>query len=578
MLIQDWVKEMFDETKGIIICKGYKKPESIDKSISLTHMEDSDAWAVDNRLHKFINDEVWCEKEDKFYFLDGYVENISEIKACHDVNTWNQAFCKEWEASKVINLRGGFCGIIVGNENIEIFVDHTGNRSMYYYCKDDRWIISTRFFDIIELLKYNHVDYSIDEQAVKYMLTQGFMLDDTTFCKEVKRVCPGCIVTIDSDGTAKVQQYYKIDNTKINHTMSEKEAVDGIDFYFRQAVKREFSKDEEYGYTHLTDLSGGLDSRMTSWVAHDMGYTDQINLTYCRKNYLDFSIAQDIATDLSHTFLFMPLDDFKWYQDIDENTMLLNGASPYGASTGANTALKLLRGCNCGIEHTGMIGDAIIGAFYSDEGYNYARPDGREKAFSYMLDYEINNELLERYDNREQFSLYTRGLLGAQSSYMLRQNYFETASPFLDPDFLDFVMTIPLDYRKRHHIYFKWIESKYPNASKHGWESWYGLRPIENNRKIKKKIYEVKNKIKNIIYRFTGISDTNDMNPMDYWLGNNPEIKKETDSLFAENIRALCEKIDNNLIDDTKRLYYQGTCGEKMQALTVCAVGRIMQG
>ena len=50
-------------------------------------------------------------------------------------------------------------------------------------------------------------------------------------------------------------------------------------------------------------LSGGLDSRMTVWVAHDLGYTHQLNMTFCQSNYLDFKIAQQIATDLRHDFM-----------------------------------------------------------------------------------------------------------------------------------------------------------------------------------------------------------------------------------------------------------------------------------
>lgn len=48
--------------------------------------------------------------------------------------------------------------------------------------------------------------------------------------------------------------------------MAVTDLIDMLDEKFRAVVKLEFDKDIEYGYKYLVDLSGGLDSRMTSWV------------------------------------------------------------------------------------------------------------------------------------------------------------------------------------------------------------------------------------------------------------------------------------------------------------------------
>lgn len=115
---------------------------------------------------------------------------------------------------------------------------------------------------------------------------------------------------------ADIIQYYC---PTITHpqNMTEDEAVYMIDKAFRKAVKREFDKDREYGYEHLVDLSGGLDSRMVAWVAHEMGYTKQTNYTYCKAKYLDFKISSRIASDLQHEYYFKQLDDFQWIYEID---------------------------------------------------------------------------------------------------------------------------------------------------------------------------------------------------------------------------------------------------------------------
>ncbi len=365
--------------------------------------------------------------------------------------------------------------------------------------------------------------------------------------------------------------FYKIDNTHIDDNLSLSSAVEGLDYHFKNAVRREFTKDREYGYSHLVDLSGGLDSRMVTYVAHEQGFTDQINVTYCRKDYLDFKIAQEIACDLKHMFLFMPLDYFSWYKDAEINTLLLNGSVAYAGSTGAHHMLELIKGTNCGIEHTGMVGDAIVGTFYKDKAYNYGKPDGKENAYSLALNYAIPSDVLNLYDNREQYSLCTRGLLGAQSSYMIRHNYFETASPFLDVDFLDFMMAVPLELRVGHRLYFEWLKRCYPKASEYGWEAWHGIQPKESNRKTRKRLYELRRRTTNIVNSSLGKKQYDNMNPIEHWLESNPDIVAYLDEYYRKSKDKLSDVISENYLIDMDNLYTKGTAGEREQVLTVFA-------
>lgn len=106
----------------------------------------------------------------------------------------------------------------------------------------------------------------------------------------------------------EIKTYYELDNTP-NYNQTEDEIIDNINELFRNAVKLEFEKDKEYRYKHIVALSGGLDSRMTTWVAHDMGYTDQLNYTFSQSDYLDETIAKEIARDLEHEWIFKFLDN-----------------------------------------------------------------------------------------------------------------------------------------------------------------------------------------------------------------------------------------------------------------------------
>lgn len=562
---------MFDGVKGFLACFGLPAPEKIETITFGNNM-----WMVDRRLHKFKKDEVLQKDGGDCFFLDGYVYNKTEICQSKGSNVWHDAFIKLLRDEKSPkNLRGAFCGFWEAGAKVTLFVDHVGNRGLYYYFCNNILIIASNFYFIIELLRNSHIALKVSEQAARYMLEQGFMLDDTTFAEEIKRVCPGEIVEIQSDKGIERKRYYLIDNTMPNYHIGEKEIIDKIDFYFRQAIRREFDKDKEKGYKHLVDLSGGLDSRMVCWCAHEMGYTEQINFTVSRKGYLDYKIAQEISLKFKHTFFYMPMDDFQWYKEVDEILRMNNGAALYSGITGGNRFLRSINSERLGIEHTGMVGDAILSTFYGDEDYNYGKPIGNENAYSQLVKYSIPPQVLSRFENREQFSIYTRGLLGAQSSYFIRQNYVETSSPFLDVDFLNFVFTIPFKYRRRHYIYLKWIAEKYPEAANYGWEKWFGIKPKLSNLWWKR-VVNTTHKYLDRMSQAVGHHSGQGMNPIDYWLNKDPEMQKWIDGYFGKNKRYL--SCIPNLEKDMIYVFEKGNGVEKTQVVTALIMAKYVSG
>ena len=287
-------------------------------------------------LNKFPDDQVFLEQDGRICFLNGYIYNKTA--------NWPEAFARairENAEETLRGLRGGFGGYLYDQKTKELLVytDQIAVKPVYYYVDGDKWMVSDRVDDMVAVLKYNGLACDFQPLAAQYMLTYGYMIDDTTFVRQIRRLLPGKLLRARA-GQMSVTRYHLIQDVPC--TMSEEEAVEKIDAAFREAVRREFEKDREYGYRHLVDLSGGLDSRMVSWVAHDLGYTDQVNVTYCRDGYRDEKIARQIALHLGHEYLFKPLDDGKWMYDIDEMTSQNNGAALYMGMTGGRRLLEMI--------------------------------------------------------------------------------------------------------------------------------------------------------------------------------------------------------------------------------------------
>lgn len=429
-----------------------------------------------NMLNKFPKDRIFLYDEQKISFLNGYVHNKTDYMQGTSLD-WPEAFTQAMQKDMdncIKKLRGGFCGYFYDKQTdiLYAYTDQSAVKPLYYYVNGNQWMLSDHLEYMVEVLKANQITFDFNSLAAKYMLTYGYMIDDTTFIKQIHRLLPGMYIRIEK-GQAFTTRYHMLKNEEIK--ISESEAVEIIDSAFREAVRREFEKDREYGYRHLVDLSGGLDSRMVSWVAHEMGYTDQVNITYSRTGYHDEKISKKIAAYLGHEYLFKPLDSAEWMYDLEDIISANNGAAIYMNITGGSRMLSLLNMEQFGIEHTGMVGDAVIGTLYHDRNLNYGKPMFGRNQYSDTLEYQFDEKILKEYPCQEIFGIYTRGMLGAASTYIIRQHYVETASSFLDVDFADIAFSIPFDYRNAHHIYLKWIKEKYPRAADFGWEKWGGF-------------------------------------------------------------------------------------------------------
>lgn len=126
-----------------------------------------------------------------------------------------------------------------------------------------------------------------DGQAAYQMLTFGHMEDERTYARQIRRLRGGtCLLW--RRGTAEVREYHTFHRHPERFVgQSREQILQALDETFRRAVEREYSKDEEYGRLHLADMSGGLDSRMGAWVAHELKPRHIQYMTYCKAGYLD---------------------------------------------------------------------------------------------------------------------------------------------------------------------------------------------------------------------------------------------------------------------------------------------------
>jgi asparagine synthase (glutamine-hydrolysing) len=428
-----------------------------------------------SKNNKFDNDCVYIKNDNYQIYIEGVVLNKRLLMTENKCNSWENCIINlyfRYDGFLFKRLKGSYTGFVFNRSKNEVysFTDHIGSRPLYHAAEGSSKIVSNSFQYLVEYLKKRSSKISLDERSAYLLLTYGYVFDTATIFNEVRRLAIGdyMLTTINQ---IKFDTYYRIENTP--KLSSETDAIDGIDYYFRKAVQIAFEKDKEYNYEHLVSLSAGLDSRMTSWVAHELGFTSQVNVTFSQSNYYDETIPKKIASDLKHEWIFKSLDNGNFLHDLDTINLLTGGNVLFCGMAHTHSLYKYINFENFGLLHTGQLGDVIISSFFSSSDYTGKANIG-DGAYSTMLidrlDNNIFNNLNAKYYNEELFMLNIRGCYGANQGLIVAQNFTETYSPFYDIDLISFALSIPPHLRINYRIYKKWILNKYPGASSYLWE------------------------------------------------------------------------------------------------------------
>lgn len=521
--------------------------------------------------HRFPDDKIYFETKSEVIIIDGVLLNKSELLEEFSVESFEQLLRKliklQFSVEEIISkFRGPFSGCYLNKVTNVVFgfPNQTGDTAVFYYHNKSDFVISSNFDLLISLLKENKIYCNPNEVAINQLLSFGYLVEENTIAKEIYRIQPGQYIRY-SKKFLETFTYHKFKKKVIERSIED--SIELLDAQFKKAIQRCFNKDIEYGYEHLVDMSGGLDSRMVSWVAQELGYKNITNISYAKKNSDEETYASDSAKALGNEFIFRYLDDLKFFYDVDDIVRKNYGMAIYSGITGGRRFLSSINFNRFGLEHTGQLGDVIIGSYCKN--IRNRKVDITSLCYSDIITPEISYAHL--FEDHDLFALYYRGFMGILSTHYTRRYYTEIVSPFIDVDFIEFCLSMPLEYRLNHKIYWAWIDKKYPKA---------GKLPSTTKRKniqsynIRFFLRILIGDNKRLIIRFLKffhitklIQPTNTMNPLDYWYYSTPKIKEFLDSYFNNHI-SLLDKYPNikNLVE---KVYAGDRVNDKCLAVTV---------
>lgn len=520
---------------------------------------------------KFEKEKVFNESNDLVVVIDGVILNNEKLnKQYHSKDNFDlvSKMYKEKGIDFVKDLRGNFYGVILDKVRNEFFVftNHLGNKPVYYYHNKEKeiFVAGSDLFYIIEALKNMGIKVSLDELGAYYMLTFGYMIADTTLIKEIKRIEPGTILKLNNN-SLESKQYFFLDNENYLKD-SEDEIIYNMNELFRESIDMAFKKDVENGYNHVAYLSGGLDSRMVSIVAKELGYEDITTITFSENYSRDEKIARKIAADFKFDSIFKSLNNGEFLKNVDKAVEANFGQNIYSGAIHLVSANEIINFDKFGFIHNGNLADVMHGDYIAAP--RHTSPEIGNWMYSRRFKDKvehINPFVKEKYGNEERFAVYNRGINGMYNGSVSSLDISETCEPFTNQDLIAYCSRMKPEYKYKEALFLKMIQKYYPEATKYKWQKW-NLRPTKFNTKFMGtfagKVFRVVDG--QIQLRF---SQSNNMNPFNKWYSENENLRGFINNYIKDNFWLLEDYTD--IKNDCEIIAKEGNVIEKTQVMTL---------
>ena len=539
---------------------------NIDESKLFTKTLNNDEFTImRTSLDSFRDDKIMVENDKKIIITEGVICNTTDLFKKYDVDNLFDLIVVLSEKRKdfFAEFRGSFSGGVFDKEKKEwiFFTDQLGSHSIYYYKKENAFVVASQLNYITEFMKLNNIAVEEDLHGLHCILDWGYLIDTATAIKGIKRIYPGEYININDKGI-KNETYYTANYPLI--TLPVEEHIERIDKAFSNAVYRIINKCVENGYKTVIDISGGLDSRLIAFRAVELfGKEDITAFHFSQYESIEQKVAFEVIQELNLEAFYYPMDTSDFLKSFKEIITLNNGSSYYlGLQAGLSFG-KFVDSREYGIEITGALGDVRDSAMLLRDGDVKPSLEGRYYKSNSLNDlngYSNYSTVIEKFETNDVFWTYLRGISAGMNTTLAKQTFIESMTPYGDIEFLEAYLSIPWKYRVDNKILLEWMKRRFPKAASIKYsqtnlparDTWT-WKHINYNR--------VRRRLKFLLPK-------KNMLDLEHWM-NSKDVKCLTDQYYCDKIilihnDEIKEKVDN--------LYNNGNALEKSIALSVLAI------
>jgi hypothetical protein len=420
-------------------------------------------------LNENLNQPVFDSHKNFCLFLEGEIYNKDEL--IRHIDTSRKFTQCEIILELFMKYGNEFISLLNGEFNIVIFHtlenkitilnDHISSKPMYYMEHGGTLIFGSEKKSILSVCKNSQ---AIDPIGLLQIFAFSHNLDGRTFIKEIRRLPPGCKLQYN-EGIAKVQKSFSLNFEEQTSIRKIESLVETWSEQLKLATDLRLKNKSRM----LINLSGGLDSRALSlaiprnlrpFVARTKGFKNSREVIYAAeiarrlgfKHYIEDprqTVFSDILpkvvwrTECAVSFIAC-LSVANHFQMKEHADYLIGGA--YGnTSSGSAISADMFLPCS----RTKFINNLyqrslnrskkILNEFFNKEFLYQFLPYLKESFLRSMVDIDGNTNIRIF----EIWSILEKQPQRTLSSAPADSHLFEHLRPFIDKNYLNFVLTIP---------------------------------------------------------------------------------------------------------------------------------------
>lgn len=485
-------------------------------------------------IARFTGDRVFYQDETFILAFEGIWYNLGSDDAAQRMI----ALYRRHGADFVREIDGNFSGFLWDREKGELllFTDHLNTKPLYCFHNGDYFIFASELKLLSAVMPTLGLRCTPDMNGVYSLMAFGYILNGATLIDGVEKLPYGTVMTLEvATMRTTIRRYFDYEALAASPTADEAEMIERIDTLLLSGVEKQWRKDRANGYRHYLFLSGGLDSRVNTLLAQELGYAPVTAITFAQHGSDDEKIAARIARDYGFEHRFFALDGGRFLEgDLsrfiaanDGMNLLLGSAAGFDLISGMDHRTY-------GTLHTGQIGDLLFGS-YVKPGFSLPQASLTRDA-SLFERIAWFDEVRERYEGRaELFGYEQRVMHGTFNGDRTLSHFTDISSPFYDKALVAYCFGLPPEAKRHEGIYLKWFNARHPQIARYPWEQ-AGVRPTSVQRTLwGRRVKRYGTALRRRLGLFV-----NDMNPYDRWYRQNARLRETLDG-YRERIAGVSD-------------------------------------
>lgn len=447
------------------------------------------------------NDYKNYNTEDVLIYVDGTIYNLEEMNLAFN---YHAKFLSELiyiayknkKLKEVLNKIDGYYTAFIYDKvekKVSIFSDRFGMKFLYWYFKDGVFAFASEVKCFLEM---KSITCTLNENHIKNYINKkiSYLIQDETFFNEIKLLEPSTILEFDINNNELNKCLYWSYSEIEQQSLTYEEAVDSLHDVLLTETKKKL-KNIHPANIGLS-LSGGLDSRLCLCLALEAGVTPAYIWTMGQKKSSDVEIAREICKKNNLEFHHMEMNEDNFFDPRVKAIWQTDGQMNFVDTHGCEFNAFLAK--NFSYIISGYAGDAVLGESFKGNPSFFNKRMNKIIAKDFYGDFlseqfsDIDNPYYDTphfephiYNNRVR--RYTN------NGFVLCSPYFEYITPLFSNKVIEFIFSIPDEYREHNNLYSDMLLKYYPDFYKRiAWN--------RNNLPIKGKIYKNnKNNINGVI-------------------------------------------------------------------------------